>query len=722
MCPALMIFIDMHQPIDTNVGADRSHNKYTVPAPARPSSGPTRQEAAPLASRCSRKSDTRESLTTVAPSEKRRAFATAFKDTAISICKAVLDIAYMCVEVPKALYNAAPFSFLVLSATSILAGALEFAGSKAGAIYGVVLFARQDLCPPVALLGLLNFAETFISIIQNYQARLGSIATAKNGPDRLIRGIQSQNLAQLSNEKFTNSVSLAHTNQWVPFNLGEFFFPIIREVTRFAFIGIAMTSEASGLILACVAGMTIPSIITTTINTYVSNRDEREHANSTGRGCRLTDLLSAIEYMRGIRIDGAAGALQQERDSCLSKGMAANRRQAQIAFYLDTVSGLVSQGSKALAFWFIGIDAMAGTIKLEQALLLTAVLPQLSKSVSGIFNSLVRLKLTAPYLRAIREIEKTVDTPPSAEETFFNADTAPAIRLNNAIVTNPGSQRTLLENISIIIEAGKVTALWGPQGCGKTTLLDVLAGLRAPKRADQIQAIIGDEVRNLADVHPNEWLRSFGYCPQKPQIYTGLTLRRNIVLNVPEDSTTPQAESEFINELLAFIGKPEWGDKLDIPIGEGVGQQNFSGGELQLIALARALFKRPKLLFLDEAFTGVPELFTAQLLTILKKHELDRLIGVQPTVVMVTHDSRVLRYADKIVGLDPKTKSVFAEGPYQTLFETCEQFKRQVNAFQGVVEEEREKDRIRIAELETALMEARLKIRVYEQRITDANE
>lgn len=140
--------------------------------------------------------------------------------------------------------------------------------------------------------------------------------------------------------------------------------------------------------------------------------------------------------------------------------------------------------------------------------------------------------------------------------------------------------RPALSNVSFKIEAGSQTALVGMSGSGKSTILSLLLKFAVP----QSGRILIDGV-DLADIDRQAWWGRLGWVPQKPHLQSG-TIRSNI-----------GADGDI--EKLAKLLKIDWsGNTLDLPVGEDA--NNLSAGQVQRIALARALARRPSLLLMDE--------------------------------------------------------------------------------------------------------------------------
>lgn len=146
--------------------------------------------------------------------------------------------------------------------------------------------------------------------------------------------------------------------------------------------------------------------------------------------------------------------------------------------------------------------------------------------------------------------------------------------------------------VSIVFDA-PATALYGPSGAGKTSLLEIVAGLRRPLRGS-VQfddRLVFDAARGIAV--PPRALR-IGYVPQDDALFPHMSVRRNILYGARDES-----------ELAHVARVLEIDHLLDRSV------RRLSGGERKRVALARALASRPRLLLLDEPLTGVdPELRT----------------------------------------------------------------------------------------------------------------
>jgi ATP-binding cassette subfamily B protein len=213
---------------------------------------------------------------------------------------------------------------------------------------------------------------------------------------------------------------------------------------------------------------------------------------------------------------------------------------------------------------------------------------------------------------------------------------APELQLED-ITFRYGSpnEPAVLEDVRITLPAGKMTAIVGRSGAGKTTLTQVLYGLYRPQRGRVLY-----DGRPLESFDPTALRRSVAFVFQKTDIFDG-TLAENIALGDEHpdlERVTYAARTACLDDLLALP------NGLKTKIGEaGV---RLSGGEEQRLQLARAIYRDPRVLFLDEATSHLDAELERAITEALQREAAGR------TLVVVAHRLSTVRRADKIVVLD----------------------------------------------------------------------
>ena len=200
-----------------------------------------------------------------------------------------------------------------------------------------------------------------------------------------------------------------------------------------------------------------------------------------------------------------------------------------------------------------------------------------------------------------------------------------------------GERETTIDRVSLTIEAGSTVALVGPSGAGKSTLVDLILGLHEPSIGEVLCS--GLHPRVLRGILPG----LMSYVPQKPGLISG-TLRDNIALGVPAD----EVDEEALVEAVRVAQIEELVDSLPNGINSHLGEQTdgLSGGQIQRIGVARALYTRPKLLVLDEATSALDAETEASITDSLHK------LGGQVTTIVVAHRLSTVQHADVVFVID----------------------------------------------------------------------
>lgn len=204
------------------------------------------------------------------------------------------------------------------------------------------------------------------------------------------------------------------------------------------------------------------------------------------------------------------------------------------------------------------------------------------------------------------------------------------LQLQNLSKAYPNGRR-VLSNLSYVIGDGEYVAIMGDSGVGKSTLLNLIAGLDSPDSGDI--SIDGVSIASLDDDGATALRREkFGFIFQAFHILPHLTLLQNVALPL----LLNRSSLERAGQMLAAVGLK--GREDDFP-------RQLSGGELQRVAIARALVHRPKLLLADEP-TGNLDPDTAHEVLLLLRSELKANGGAG---IIVTHSPAAAATADRIL-------------------------------------------------------------------------
>ena len=235
------------------------------------------------------------------------------------------------------------------------------------------------------------------------------------------------------------------------------------------------------------------------------------------------------------------------------------------------------------------------------------------------------------------------------------------IEVKNVSFTYPGRDM-VLNDISLSIPAGKMTAVVGESGCGKSTLIDMLMGFNMIERGD----VLIDGVP-LEDYDQYSYRQRIGYVPQDAVLFN-MSIRDNILWAQANATDETLAEALRLANAQMFID--EFPDGIDTLAGDrGV---RLSGGQIQRIALARAILRRPELLILDEATSALDSQSEALIQEAIAE------IARDTTIIVVAHRLSTVKMADTIVVLDEG--AIVEQGTYDELIERDGRFRSMVDA------------------------------------------
>ena len=199
-------------------------------------------------------------------------------------------------------------------------------------------------------------------------------------------------------------------------------------------------------------------------------------------------------------------------------------------------------------------------------------------------------------------------------------------------------RKQVLFNINLKIDRGEIVLMTGPSGSGKTTLLTLVSGLRSPQSGSC--KILGKELCGASPAELVEARRNNGYIFQAHNLHRSLTAAQNVQMGLQVHGKYTKAEMR--DRALTMLEEVGLGDRVDYY------PDNLSGGQKQRVAIARALVSHPAIVLADEPTAALDSKSGRDVVNLMQK--LAREQG--STILLVTHDNRILDVADRIVHLE----------------------------------------------------------------------
>lgn len=350
---------------------------------------------------------------------------------------------------------------------------------------------------------------------------------------------------------------------------------------------------------------------------------------------RLTDSLQSVKPLKAMGREQLAEGLLETDAVKLNHAL---RRQVYSKAVLKSM-----QEPILMLLVVVGLYAtlVVWNHSLPTVMVLVFLLARLLKELGKVQG---RQQEMASCESAFWSLRKKIDEARGQKEVDLGRETVSlkkSLRLEDVSFSYAGAP--VLEGVSLEIPAGSFTAVVGPSGAGKTTLVDLVCGLLRPQGGE----VLVDAVP-MGRMDVKFWRRQIGYVPQD-----AVLLHDSILANVTlGDSSIGEAEAE---DALRAAGAWEFVAAMPDGMRTIVGERGsrLSGGQRQRIAIARALAHRPALLILDEATSALdPESERAICSTLMGLRGRVTLLAISHQPALVEVVDRVYRIQDKTVSVD----------------------------------------------------------------------
>lgn len=329
---------------------------------------------------------------------------------------------------------------------------------------------------------------------------------------------------------------------------------------------------------------------------------------------------------------------------------------------ISIIFNLCFIGIYALGFYLLnGLNA--GDPQIGNLISNVAVVAQYSLQIMQSFMMLAMIFVMLPQASAcskriaevldVKDNEQIDNVDKEEYEKFKNKTTRGVLAFNNVTFTYPDSDTPCIENISFTTKPGKMLAIIGSTGAGKSTVINLI-----PRFYDATKGNITLDGVDITKIPIKDLRDSIGFVPQKAVLFKG-TIKDNIRFGKKD------ATDEEINEALSVAQTEHFISKLPKGLDSFVSQggKNFSGGQKQRLSIARALVKKPEVYVFDDSFSALDFKTDAKLRAALKTY-----VGDSTMIVVAQRVSSILD-ADTIVVLNEG--KVAGIGNHEELLKNC---------------------------------------------------
>jgi ATP-binding cassette, subfamily C, bacterial CydD len=352
-------------------------------------------------------------------------------------------------------------------------------------------------------------------------------------------------------------------------------------------------------------------------------------------GAAFMDALGGLVTLRQL------GAAERVADRLDEDGEAYRKLTMQVlrvAFLSALVLEFFATVSIAIVAVLVGFRLLWHEIAFRQGLFVLLLAPEFYlplRALGALRHARMDALAAAAQLAQLDDAEAAPRVTPKPIVVDAMRGPAPTIRFE-AVGFGHIGRKPALRDCTLELAPGRITALVGTSGAGKTSLMELLLGFAQPRSG----RILVDGV-DLAEIDPAHWRERIAWVPQRPHVFEG-SVRDNLLLANPAADELMLARAASASGLQAVVARLSRGR--DTRLGEhGLG---LSGGELQRLALARAFLReRADVLLLDEPTAHLDAASAAAIEHAIRARAASR------TVLLIAHRLEAAQHADRVVVL-----------------------------------------------------------------------
>ena len=356
------------------------------------------------------------------------------------------------------------------------------------------------------------------------------------------------------------------------------------------------------------------------------------HESITTGALENTALIENVERHRAIKLLGAEDHREDAWGERYVDSINASARLARFQAHVGLAGGFLGSAETLVMLLLGAQKVIDGEFSLGQLFAFSSYAAMLSGRVHALIGSLIGLRMFRLHQERIGDIALE-PREVAADRVGTTHDVGGDVELRGVSYSYNDGEGQVFEDVDLLVSAGEFVAIEGHSGSGKSTLMKLLCKLIEPSAGEIL--IDGVPLRQLDTPH---YRRQLGVVMQDDDLFSGTLLE-----NIAADDTTPDADRAQQAARMACIHDEI--ERMPMQYSTLVGHMGstLSGGQRQRLMIARAIYRRPRLLLLDEG--------TAHLNESLQEQVLTNVMELGATIIAATHDPRVLARARKAVAL-----------------------------------------------------------------------
>ena len=347
-----------------------------------------------------------------------------------------------------------------------------------------------------------------------------------------------------------------------------------------------------------------------------------------------SNFMESVRGIQTIKLFGSEAKREGQWQNRYAAAINQNIRLGNFDISFSAINRLLFGCENILVIYVAATLVIQGGFSTGMLFAFMAYKTQFMTKAQNLIDKLIQFKMLSLHFERIADI--ALEPKESVSEQQVNVEVKGAIALNNVSFRYSDASQEVLSDVNLDIKAGESVAITGPSGCGKSTLLKVMLGLAVPSKGEVL--IDGIPLTQIGHKHYRQQIAAV---MQNDELLSG-SVADNIAF------FDDKIDMEFLVYCADLAAIHD--DISNMPMGYhsliGDMGSSLSGGQKQRIILARALYKHPKILFMDEA--------TSHLDTALENDINNAIKQMQITRVIIAHRKETIASADREICLNEK--------------------------------------------------------------------
>ncbi len=504
-----------------------------------------------------------------------------------------------------------------------------------------------------AFMLLLTLAGTALSVTVGFISARVAAAYGRNSRKQIFTRVESFSNAEF--DKFSTASLITRTTNDIQ-QIQMVLVMLLRVVFYAPLLGIGGIIKAIGQdaslawIIAAAVGALLMMIIIVFLVAVPKFKIIQQLVDKLN--LRTREMLTGLMVIRAFNTQDYEEKKFDKANTDLTK---TNLFIQRVMVFMMPAMNLLMSVSMLAVIWFGAKQVEAGAMQVGNMMAFMQYTMQIIMAflfVSMVFIMLPRAAVSAQRVAEVIETEPVIRDP--AQPRSYAGDVRGQIEFQNVSFKYPGAEDYVLQNVSFVTRPGQTTAIVGGTGSGKSTLINLI-----PRFYDTTEGKVMVNNLDVREVMQHDLRDKIGFSPQKTTLFTG-TIESNLKYANEQATEEEVSRAAEIAQSMDFIKESQKGMQTAV----AQGGQNFSGGQKQRLAIARALVKKPEIFIFDDSFSAVDYKTDAALRKALKNET------NHATVLIVGQRISTIRNADQIIVLE-KGK-VVGIGTHKQLMEKCD--------------------------------------------------